>query len=159
MQNGILIQEQSSVCVSFISICLLFLFFAMFPVTQTRHYALDPDRAKETPNMLHLHKATGQVLYAAFPTQKTKLIFDSDWCSDFLSPAPPWRTKEFSCYLWTFATTLNSTPQHQSEHGTPQEIQVDILKVTKEKFSINAKSNLTKKNLEKKSPWWDGPLR
>lgn len=117
----------------FPSVCC-FLFFAMFPVTQTRHYALDPDRAKETPNMLHLHKATGQVLYAAFPTQKTKLIFDSDWCSDFLSPAPPWRTKEFSCYLWTFATTLNSTPQHQSEHGTPQEIQVVILKVTKEKL-------------------------
>lgn len=56
------------------------------------------------------------MLHSAFNTI-TKLIFDYDWWSQFLSPATPRRTKQFSRYPRTDTTPLNSIPPHSAETG------------------------------------------
>lgn len=133
MQNALLYLKERKVCTSFIPIC--FFVLAVVTMTQTCHDALEPNCAKRESK--YAPSPGGNRPSAAFSIHHTitKWIFDLDWYSHFLSPATPWRTKQFSCYPWTATTPLNSTPQHHGEHNTLQEAPFDSWRAAEEKFT------------------------
>ncbi len=101
----------------FPSVFVLFLLSSLW----LKYDALDPNCAKR--EFKYASSPGGNRPRAVFSIRLTitKWIFDLDRYIHFLSPATPWRTKQFSCYPWTATGTLNSTPQAQSEQNALQE--------------------------------------
>lgn len=118
---------------------VFFKVLAVVTMTQTCHDALDPNRAKRQSK--YFQSPGGNRPSAVFSIHHTitKWIFDLDWYSHFLSPAMPWRTKQFSCYPWTVRTTLNSTPQHLTEHKRPAGSQRSLVRSWRRKVDSKAK--------------------
>lgn len=100
----------------FPSVLFCFFILAVVTMTQTCHDALDPYCAKRQSKYSPSPGGNRPGAVLSIHHTITKWIFDSDLRSNFLSPATPWRTKQFSCYPWTVRKTLNSTPWHLSEH-------------------------------------------
>lgn len=141
VQNNLLHLKERKVCASFIPSILgcFFKVLSVVTMTQTCHDALDPNRA--TRQSKYFQSPGGNRPSAVFSIHHTitKWIFDLDWYSHFLSPATPWRTKQFSCYPWTVRTTLNSTPQHLTEHKRPAGSQLSLVRSWRRKVDSKAK--------------------
>lgn len=132
MYKGLLrLREIHFIHISFPSIFffLIIIILAFVTMTQTCHDALDLSCAKRESK--EVPSPGGNRPSSVFSIQHTitKWIFDLEWYSHFLSPAMPWRTKQFSCYPSTTKTTLNRTSQHPCKHSTLQEIDSELLRV------------------------------